>query len=127
MLEIKVVKFDGKFLMPESATFPVRFGIVSAFTHTGTPLSDWQADRALCASIREAGFIPFRVVCLSNNKGDKAWPSYGFAAPDTKSVAAIAAHFSQDAFFWINNDKLQLKDTKSLTFEHLGGFREFLV
>lgn len=124
--EIKVEKFDTKFVMPETRSFPIRFGIVTAFTEKGSPLSNWQADRALFGALIEGGYTPFRIVAIHEG-GKRASPGYGFGAPDTKSVQEIAKRFSQSVFFWIKDGKLQTKDTRTLVYEDEGALHEFLI
>ena len=129
---IKVESDDTKFLLPEpnESSLPNRFGIITAFSDPNgskkQALSNWQADRALFSALIEAGHIPFRVVAINDN-GAKASPAFGFGAPDTKAVQEIAKRFSQSVFYWVNNGKLQLKDTRSLAFEDLGAFHERVI
>lgn len=125
--EIKVEKFDSKFILPEArASLPKRFGIVTAFAQLGSTLSNWQADRALFSALTEGGYSPFRVIEIFE-AGRCAAPGYGFGAPDTKAVQEIAKRFSQRAFYWIKDGKLQTKDTRTLVYDDEGEFHEFVV
>ena len=126
--EIRVEAFASKFLLRDVC--PKRFGIVTAFSKTHErekqSLANWQADRSLFAAIKDAGFEPFSVIEVLCD-GDITMPGYGFAAPDTKAVAEIAKRFNQESFYWVNNGKLQIKDAKSLAFDDLGSFDDFVI
>lgn len=129
-VEIKVEETDTKFLLTDHpGELPKKFGIITAFTDKPSKkaaLSNWQADRSLFCALKDAKYAPFRVVLISKD-GSVSEPGYAFEATESRHVAEIARRFAQRSFFWIVNDRLQIKDARCLVFDDLGSFNARLI
>lgn len=108
--------------------FQSKFAIISAYSPTGTLWTEARnqlADQRLVARLQR--WRPHRITGRSPD-GNHVEPSW--AVPCSKRTARqIASEFHQDAFFWVEDDELQIVDSsRSRPTEAAGSFKgKFIV
>lgn len=98
-----------------SAGWPQKFAVVTAHNPDGQlvePAANDAADEELRASIEKLGLKHFRVTGGSRDEKYRE-PGWGFSSATPQLAKKLSLSFRQLAFFWIENDRLLLVDSRT--------------
>lgn len=106
--------------------WPEQFAIVTAYNPDGVseePAVNAGADATLRATIETMGLQYFRVTGGSRD-GAHQEPGWGFAPATPRSARELSLSFRQLAFFWVENDRVSLVDSRYGDSTDLGIWQE---
>ena len=106
--------------------WPERFAVVTAHNPDGLlvePAANDAADEALRAAIEKRGLTHFRVTGGSRDEQHRE-PGWGFSPATPRLAQELSLSFRQVAFFWVENDRVSLVDSRHGDLTDLGIWQE---